>query len=503
MPGISYTLGLDARPAMAGLNAMRGALSGFTGMIGKLGPLAGFAGGIGVAGAAVMGFKKAIDEAATMEGFEIGFQTLLGTAQAATARMRDLTKFAADTPFELGEVAQASRTLETLTKGALSTGKGLTLVGDVASAAQQPFAELATHIGRLYDGLQGGRPVGEAMARLQELGLIAGDVREKIEQMQSGGQKGQSVWAVAQAELQRFSGGMKLQSQSWNGLMSTFKDSVNAVFREFGTPILPQLKPILSDGITLTEQLAASARKWGENTATAIGFFRNASQAGKLGEVAGLSLKVGFGQAVQFLIESLATAIVKLRPHFTNLFDGLDMGFMAIAKNLAATIKEAIAESLPNSRFWSSTKNRLGEGASMDRFQAKAIGEAAMDALGSVPGISAAGGLLTSSIADAQSQLAQHFRTMAPAIAPALASAISAAVAPASAGLAQNVRAPQMTALSDRLSRIGGFIGGSGGVRGQKAQEDTARHTKQIVTEITKLQLITGSLKTGNVGGVF
>lgn len=153
MPGIAYTLGLDASKGIAGLNAMRSAFSGFTGMVGKIGPLLGFAGGLGLVGGAAAGMKKAIDEAANMETMQTGFKVLLGGLSQAQARMAELANFAKKTPFELPEVVAASRTLQTLTKGALATGDGLTLVGDVASATNQPFADIAVTIGRLYDGL--------------------------------------------------------------------------------------------------------------------------------------------------------------------------------------------------------------------------------------------------------------------------------------------------------------------------------------------------------------
>ncbi|MFR7733459.1 MAG: hypothetical protein ACLU7D_08945 [Collinsella sp.] len=52
----------------------------------------------------------------------------------------ELADFAAHTPFQqLPEIAAASRTLETLTDGALSTGQGLAMVGDVASGTNPPF----------------------------------------------------------------------------------------------------------------------------------------------------------------------------------------------------------------------------------------------------------------------------------------------------------------------------------------------------------------------------
>lgn len=221
--------------------------------------------GAAVAGAAlvVAGLTKAVNAAAEMEGLETAFQPLLGSAAAAEERIRELSKFAAATPFELPEIAKASMVLETLTRGALSTGKGLEMVGDIASAVNRPFDEVAVSVGRLYDGLMSGRPVGEAMARMQELGVISGETRGQIEALQKEGKKGADVWGIAEAAMGRFSGSMELQSRTWNGRMSTLKDNINLAFAAMGKPIMLMLGPELDklanyDFTTLGENLGAA-----------------------------------------------------------------------------------------------------------------------------------------------------------------------------------------------------------------------------------------------------
>lgn len=248
--GISYQLDLDNAGFQRGLGEARSAVSGFSSLVQP--QMMMVAASVAGAALAVKGIstafreaRAAVGEAANRETMETAFIPLLGSAKAARERMAELADFAAHTPFQLPGIAAASRTLESLTDGALSTGDGLRLVGDAASAQNTPIEEMAVTIGRLYSGLDSGRPVGEAMQRLQELGAISPDVRAKLEKLQAEGKKGSEVWQVAAEELARFSGGMELQSQTWNGKISTLSDNWAQVRAEFGKPIMDALKPLL------------------------------------------------------------------------------------------------------------------------------------------------------------------------------------------------------------------------------------------------------------------
>lgn len=225
--------------------------------------------------------KTALGPSAQMQQLQVQFGVLLGSTSAAKDRMQELVKFADTTPFELPEVAKASKVLETLTKGALSTGEGLRLVGDVASATGQPFDELATWFGRLYDGLQSGRPVGEAMQRLQELGAVSGDTRAEIEQLQKEGKKGPEVWDVAKKSFQQYSGMMDAQSKTFTGLASTMEDSIGGVMREFGNEILPTASGATSDLTDMFNDLKPAAQALGWVVGAVVKEFRVAILAFK------------------------------------------------------------------------------------------------------------------------------------------------------------------------------------------------------------------------------
>lgn len=304
--GIDYGLDLDTSPFTGGISAARASLGGFQAF--SVGAMAAVGAAVTGAALALKGLQAvwteaqaAVGEAANRETMQTAFIPLLGSAKAAKDRMAELADFAAKTPFQLPGIAAASRTLEALTDGVLSTGDGLTLVGDVAAAFNQPIEEIAVHIGRLYSGLDSGRPVGEAMQRLQELGAITPDVRSRLEKLQAEGKKGSEVWQVAADDLARFSGGMELQSKTWDGKISTLSDNWAKVRAQFGEPIMDALKPLLDDGIGTIESMASKAREIGETIAYAMRFMIESFKQGEAWNLAKLGLTLAFQESVNFL----------------------------------------------------------------------------------------------------------------------------------------------------------------------------------------------------------
>ena len=197
--------------------------------------------------------KSFLDPAIEMETFETQFETLLGSLDAAKARLKDLSDFAAATPFELPQLAQASRVLQTLTGDALSSGSGLRMVGDVSASVSAPVEELSIWFGRLYDGIQNKRKVGEPMARLQELGVVSGKTRAEIEELQKANASGAEVWAVVTRAMEKYNGGMEKLAQTTAGKLSTLRDNWKSFRREVGEGAIPALNDALA---TLNETLA-------------------------------------------------------------------------------------------------------------------------------------------------------------------------------------------------------------------------------------------------------
>ena len=247
--------------------------------------------GIAAAVGGVMGLNAAIQQSvrfnAQLEQQGVAFKTLLGNAEAASRRMAELARFAAQTPFELPEIVQASKVLQSLTNGALASGEGLRLVGDAAAATGRPLEEAAMWIGRLYAGLQSGTPVGEATLRLIEMGLISGTTARKLNELAESGQGAGQAMTVLKDTFGRLGGAMADQSQTFNGLLSTLKDTFNMALADIGKPLFDGLKQGISELIPVVEGLGEKISAW---VSIAIQSFRD----GRLSEFIGLNIEAGF-----------------------------------------------------------------------------------------------------------------------------------------------------------------------------------------------------------------
>jgi len=189
--------------------------------------------------------KGFVTNNAEFEAYQTQFEVLLKSADKAKARLQELSTFADVTPFELGEVVRASKTLQTFGGDVLATGKSLTMIGDMAAASGEQFDRVAMWVGRAYTAIQAGRPWGEAAVRLQELGLMSGETRQRFEDMEKAGKSGAAVWAEFVKSMDPVSGMMDKMSKTFTGKFSTFRDGITKASRTIGEPIFKELKSAL------------------------------------------------------------------------------------------------------------------------------------------------------------------------------------------------------------------------------------------------------------------
>lgn len=284
-PALTIRLGLSGLASVeAGLGKLRSSVSSVGNTVKSLAAFStGLVGiSIGLAGVG-QALKSIVGTNAGIEQQTTAFKTLLGSADAAEKRIRALTKFAAETPFELPEVVQASKVLQSLTNGALATGEGLRIVGDAAAATGRPLDETSMWIGRLYAGLDSGTPVGEATLRLVEMGLISGTTARELNRVAQSGEGVGSALKIVKATFAGTSGAMVEQSQTLTGLFSTLKDTVSMTLADVGMPIFESVKDAVRAAIPLAESFGDFVR-----------LAKQSWQKGQFAEFVGLTIEAGW-----------------------------------------------------------------------------------------------------------------------------------------------------------------------------------------------------------------
>lgn len=288
---------------------------------------------IGAVGAAsaVAGF----DTAANLETATLQFETLMGSAEEAEAHVRGLFDFAAKTPFETGPIIEASRLMQVFGGDALNTSENLAMIGDTAAATGNRIEEIAFWVGRANSAIQAGRPWGEAAMRLQELGVLSGEARNRVEELSAAGASSEEVWAALTDELERFDGAMIKQAGTWKGLTSTMMDTFKLTSADVWAPLFESTKNLMAVFIDFANSPAFGAITDGLRSIISIG---SAALDGLTERVEGFlgSLKVG---EVNKFFDSIVDAVSEA----SEAFDGLE----GVVAGLGIAFGTMFAKSIP------------------------------------------------------------------------------------------------------------------------------------------------------------
>lgn len=191
--------------------------------------------------ASVAATTFAVKSAADFEQTRTGLENMLGSADAARAMLAKVSKFAAETPFEFPELAQATRQLVAFGFSGEDAFKTMTQLGDVSAAIGAPINDLAYLMGTLR--AQGraftidirqfamrGIPIYEYLAKVMKVNTQ--QLTELIETGKIGFPEVQKAFQLMTAEGGKFHGTMAKQSKTLSGLFSTLKDVIGQTARE-------------------------------------------------------------------------------------------------------------------------------------------------------------------------------------------------------------------------------------------------------------------------------
>lgn len=174
---------------------------------------------------------------------EVAFTTMLGSKEKADKLMAEVTQFAATTPFELKDVAGATKQLLAFGISADGIKETLRQLGDVSAGIGAPLGDIAYLFGTIKtQGVamtqdvrqfaQRGIPIYEELAKI--LGVSVDKVGDFITAGKVGFPEIQKVFQGLTAEGSKFGGLMEESSKTLIGLQSNLRDSVDQMFNDLG-----------------------------------------------------------------------------------------------------------------------------------------------------------------------------------------------------------------------------------------------------------------------------
>lgn len=338
-----------------------------------------FAAGLAVVGTAMVAMTGfAVKSAMGIENTRAAFTTMLKDGDKAGALMKELNTFAASTPFEFPELADAGKKLLAFGFSAQEIQPNLRRLGDVASGLGIPIGELselygkARVQGRLYmediNQLTGrGIPIIGELAK--QFKVSEGEVRGLVEQGKIGFpelQKGIENMTNAGG---MFAGGMERQSKTVSGLISTLKDNVGAFARELvgmgsdGSIVEGSVFARVSQGInTLVTFLDKNKDKIKNGLKTVFGFIADNAPI-VVGVILGALIPalwamastivaatgVSFAALVPFIAigAAIGAAFMLLKPHFGTISEFIKAKVIPAFKSLWDGLKGLYDQALP------------------------------------------------------------------------------------------------------------------------------------------------------------
>lgn len=214
--------------------------------------------GAAIAGVVALGVAS-LTAAGDMEMLTTQFEVMLGSTEAAVAMMDQLKTFAASTPFALEDLATGTQQLLSFGVAENDVVDAMKLLGDTAGGNAEKLNGLVLAYGKVQAK---GKASMEEINMLTERGVpIISTLREQLGvtedaffKLVSAGKIGRDditqAFRTMTSEGGMFFEGMKKQSLTFQGLISTMKDNIKLMLAGIGETLLPVAKQVIE---TITE----------------------------------------------------------------------------------------------------------------------------------------------------------------------------------------------------------------------------------------------------------
>ncbi len=194
--------------------------------------------GMGLFEAIRRGFQTVVGEAvnfnAMMEQAQIGFTTMLGSAEKAQAFLDEMAAFAARTPFEYPELLDAAKRMMAMGFAAEEVLPTLRAVGDAAAGlglGKEGIDRITLALGQMRAK---SKVSGEEMRQLTEAGIPAWEILaeamgKSTAEVMKLSEKGlipanQAIQILVEGMEKRFPNMMQNMENTWEGVTSTIRD---------------------------------------------------------------------------------------------------------------------------------------------------------------------------------------------------------------------------------------------------------------------------------------
>lgn len=275
-----------------------------------------------------------------MENYQLAFENLLGSAEAANAALEAIKADAASTPFDVAGLVSANRLLISTGQSAEEARQVITALGNAVSASGGGNAELE----RMAANLQQIANVGEAAAvdikqfayaGIDIYGLLAdytGMAKDEVQDLTISYDLLVEALKAASAEGGRYAGAMEAYSQTLQGQRDTLADNAT------------QLAGALTEGLfEVQKELVDAASGWVETLQTTLEAEGPAAMA-----VAGVQIVFDLLQGVASALPDVAASAVQTVAQFLQGIVQNLPALLASGGQIVGTLIEGILSSLPD-----------------------------------------------------------------------------------------------------------------------------------------------------------
>ena len=295
------------------------------------------------AGVVALG-KIGIDYNKEMESYTTNFETMLGSAEAATQKVDALKKMAASTPFEMTDLADATQQLLAMGVANEDTNKFLQQLGDISLGNAEKFNSLVGAFGKMnssqkvtleYINIMAEQGFNPLNLIAQKTGESMTDLYKRVSAGKVSFQEVKDAIATATSQGGQFYKGMEKASKTTDGLIATLKDNATALVGQVFQPISDGIVSyLLPKAIGAIDQLTVAFEK--DGVAGMVG-----AAGSILGETIGEFTK-GLPKFAGIAVDIIGNLLAGLKSNLGTISDGATETVLTLADGIIELLPELV-----------------------------------------------------------------------------------------------------------------------------------------------------------------